>query len=410
MSPEKPKSFDPRYALRQTATESNPSSFGELLKTELTEEFLEEAANYFDRFIEVTKENNPDIRTYELFRTMADQLPKRIPFEAQQKALEASASMDSKTKRLGQQAFLLLNMKTLLTVVDSYSLEEVDTEKDQDERDEMVSAAILSVLEKFPNLSSNLPIPQQIHRAARNGAAECLAKRDRFIHQRLINKRDKGTLVLEDDTDRGLIEIQLRKTMEEVLGTLSPRERRVLELRYGVKDDIERKPKEVGRELDLTRERIKRIEAEALRKLRHPVRSRRLREYLDVDSNEIARHVRPYSIEWFNIPENIKRQLISSGIREIADFFSASPSEIAEGWTGDSADLSIIVKALLESLGVGDNSIGESDPHLLRHITDGILYRENRSTPHLLEGERRNMYRKALEELASFFSSKNRKE
>ena len=62
--------------------------------------------------------------------------------------------------------------------------------------------------------------------------------------------------------------------------TLNPRERKVLELRFGLKDGRTRTLEEVGKEFAVTRERIRQIEAKALRKLRHPTRSKRLRDYL----------------------------------------------------------------------------------------------------------------------------------
>ena len=66
-----------------------------------------------------------------------------------------------------------------------------------------------------------------------------------------------------------------------MLDTLTPRERRVLRLRFGLEDGRSRTLEEVGKEFDVTRERIRQIEAKALRKLRHPSRSRKLRDYLD---------------------------------------------------------------------------------------------------------------------------------
>ncbi len=72
----------------------------------------------------------------------------------------------------------------------------------------------------------------------------------------------------------------LKGHMEEVLETLNPRERRVLALRFGLKDGRQRTLEEVGKEFGVTRERIRQIEAKALRKLRHPSRSKRLRDYL----------------------------------------------------------------------------------------------------------------------------------
>ena len=73
----------------------------------------------------------------------------------------------------------------------------------------------------------------------------------------------------------------LREQVEGVLGTLSERERRVLQLRFGLEDGRSRTLEEVGRDFGVTRERIRQIEAKALRKLRHPSRSRKLRDFLE---------------------------------------------------------------------------------------------------------------------------------
>lgn len=73
----------------------------------------------------------------------------------------------------------------------------------------------------------------------------------------------------------------LKEQLDEVLDTLTEREQKVLRLRFGMNDGRARTLEEVGREFDVTRERIRQIEAKALRKLRHPSRSRKLRDYLD---------------------------------------------------------------------------------------------------------------------------------
>jgi RNA polymerase primary sigma factor len=73
----------------------------------------------------------------------------------------------------------------------------------------------------------------------------------------------------------------LKEQLMSVLDTLSPREEKVLKLRFGLEDGKARTLEEVGREFNVTRERIRQIEAKALRKLRHPSRSKKLKDYLD---------------------------------------------------------------------------------------------------------------------------------
>jgi RNA polymerase primary sigma factor len=88
---------------------------------------------------------------------------------------------------------------------------------------------------------------------------------------------DRDTLPPADAASRQL----LKEQIDVVLSSLSPREQRVLQLRFGLEDGRSRTLEEVGKEFNVTRERIRQIEAKALRKLRHPSRSRRLRDYLE---------------------------------------------------------------------------------------------------------------------------------
>ncbi|MBI3342153.1 RNA polymerase sigma factor RpoD [Candidatus Curtissbacteria bacterium] len=74
----------------------------------------------------------------------------------------------------------------------------------------------------------------------------------------------------------------LKDHIREVLETLSPREAKVLEYRFGLEDGKQRTLEEVGKEFGVTRERIRQIEAKAIRKLRHPTRAKKLRDYLDL--------------------------------------------------------------------------------------------------------------------------------
>jgi RNA polymerase primary sigma factor len=90
---------------------------------------------------------------------------------------------------------------------------------------------------------------------------------------------------IEDDSNPAPADVAaqrlLSEQLNEVLHTLTPREEQVLKLRFGLVDGRARTLEEVGKEFRITRERIRQIEAKALRKLRHPSRSKRLRDYLD---------------------------------------------------------------------------------------------------------------------------------
>ena len=76
----------------------------------------------------------------------------------------------------------------------------------------------------------------------------------------------------------------LREATKEVLDTLTPREAKVLRMRFGIEMNTDHTLEEVGKQFDVTRERIRQIEAKALRKLRHPSRSERLRSFIDQET------------------------------------------------------------------------------------------------------------------------------
>ena len=88
---------------------------------------------------------------------------------------------------------------------------------------------------------------------------------------------DQGTISPVEAASQQL----MREQVQEVLSTLTPREQKVLILRFGLEDGRSRTLEEVGREFNVTRERIRQIEAKALRKLRHPSRSKKLRDFLE---------------------------------------------------------------------------------------------------------------------------------
>ena len=88
---------------------------------------------------------------------------------------------------------------------------------------------------------------------------------------------DRGVISPSD----AVININLRDMTQQVLNTLTPREERIIKMRFGLEDDTEHTLEEVGQTFGVTRERIRQIEAKALRKLRHPSRNRRLRAFFD---------------------------------------------------------------------------------------------------------------------------------
>ncbi|MBE6992309.1 MAG: RNA polymerase sigma factor RpoD [Ruminococcaceae bacterium] len=92
-----------------------------------------------------------------------------------------------------------------------------------------------------------------------------------------------GDFISDDDVDEpseAASFMLMREQLTEVLGTLTPREEKVLRLRFGLEDGRARTLEEVGKEFNVTRERIRQIEAKALRKLRHPSRSKKLKDFL----------------------------------------------------------------------------------------------------------------------------------
>ena len=91
----------------------------------------------------------------------------------------------------------------------------------------------------------------------------------------LLENRSAGSLV------DAVYERDVRDETTGILNTLSPREEKVIRLRFGIGCDREHTLEEIGQEFDVTRERIRQIEAKALRKLRHPSRSRKLKAFLD---------------------------------------------------------------------------------------------------------------------------------
>ena len=100
---------------------------------------------------------------------------------------------------------------------------------------------------------------------------------EHFCNSGTTDPPDEASLSPADVATRQM----LKEQMDDVLDSLTSRERRVLQLRFGLEDGRQRTLEEVGREFGVTRERIRQIEAKALRKLRHPSRARVLKNFIE---------------------------------------------------------------------------------------------------------------------------------
>jgi RNA polymerase primary sigma factor len=160
--------------------------------------------------------------------------------------------------------------------------EEIALEMDFLEEDDM--RAIQEVFNQNGRLDPKLQ--RELRRAAAKVRRIMRISQDPMSLDMPVGQEDSSLLgdFIEDDKIPGPVEKADRQLLKEqirgALSVLSDREREVLELRFGLKDGEDHTLEEVGRHFGVTRERIRQIEAKALRKLRHPTRSRSLRDYL----------------------------------------------------------------------------------------------------------------------------------
>jgi len=136
------------------------------------------------------------------------------------------------------------------------------------------------------NESLDLSLERRLRRAAAKVRRIMRLSQEPMSLEMPIGAEENSSLgdFIEDESVLGPMDAAsrelLKEQMQDVLDSLSERERRVLKLRFGLVDGQTRTLEEVGEEFGVTRERIRQIEAKALRKLRHPIRSRKLRDYL----------------------------------------------------------------------------------------------------------------------------------
>ena len=162
------------------------------------------------------------------------------------------------------------------------TVEELALEMELLEDDEI--DAIREMLDRSDHLDPNLQ--RKLKRAAAKVRRIMRISQDPMSLDMPVGQEDSSLLgdFIEDDKVPGPVEKAdhqlLKEQVQEVLSVLNDREREVLEMRFGLKDGQDHTLEEVGRYFGVTRERIRQIEAKALRKLRHPMRSRHLRDYL----------------------------------------------------------------------------------------------------------------------------------
>lgn len=146
--------------------------------------------------------------------------------------------------------------------------------------------AAMAVWEKNPEAQLEPELKRRLERAAAKVRKIQRLSQEPLSLNTPVGNEDNSYLgdFIEDDSLPGPVDSAsrhlLKEHMHEILDGLSERERKVLIMRFGLDDGVTRTLEDVGREFDVTRERVRQIEAKALRKLRHPLRSRKLRDYL----------------------------------------------------------------------------------------------------------------------------------
>ena len=142
----------------------------------------------------------------------------------------------------------------------------------------------LNIEARIKKISEELSIPEEAVR-------ECLILRNNYLSYVSLNVHignEEDTELVEMIPQEGILSVEgivtdreLRRALEDVMSTLTQKEQKILRLRFGLDDGRARTLEEVGKQFNVTRERIRQIEAKALRKLKHPSRARKIKDYLD---------------------------------------------------------------------------------------------------------------------------------
>jgi RNA polymerase sigma factor (sigma-70 family) len=274
----------------------------------------------------------PGIGTYDFLQKISAQLPQKMPHEVLKRIVQGLKDSDNNTRNLSKKIFMLLSGSTILAVVDSFFMEGADSLQD---RDDMVHEALARLGDKASKINPESYITKQVHKITRKTISQYLADKENMpvhftknpadrriiittINEELLEKRTltrakmRGlieelnkqtgldsrelfmyleyrnslinmgdgcvdfTLAVEDN----ILKQDMRKALQDVLRELNPREKRVLEEKFGLMNGEECSLKQIGLEIGVTGGRVRQIEEKALRKLRHPSRSEKLKDWL----------------------------------------------------------------------------------------------------------------------------------
>lgn len=304
----------------------------EILRSRFRGSSIQEISKAADAILTDIYRKRQKTSTRHLLEAISESIPFRVPEEASQVVLQSSASIDSNLAAMGKKAVIFLYAGSILSAVKRFMT------SDEDENDEICQVAIETVLKDIVKGLKGRG-SELVYNSAEKGAAKYVAEREgvplgwfsddqayfaimsaiseivgsrRLLSNeevedmaqelagetgispellteflvfrdglKYLDGRDFDKSREEKDGFTGAVERLRIQTIDEVFLSLSHRQRRVLQLRYGLEDGIHRSLQEVGIELGVSRERIRQIEAGALRKMMHPKRAKRLFEFLE---------------------------------------------------------------------------------------------------------------------------------
>lgn len=202
------------------------------------------------------REQNPDMPVLEWYKTMEEVLPGRIDLQKQEEAL--AASKDPQTSRDGKKVFLFFNLKTIFSALEDHWTNNPSLDE------ELLQAAVFCVYERIPNISisDKTPAGTRIYSFVEHIETE------KIPQDQSLSLTGPDEKIGHDNSVEYSILADLKEGVQEVLDYLPPKERVVLEMRFGIGDHDEHTQAEIGKEFGVTGARIQQLEARAIRKLR----------------------------------------------------------------------------------------------------------------------------------------------